>query len=161
MAAFAIPLGACAGGGSQSASVAATLPATATPAPSPPDPQTSVALVAIAQRFNDDYAQNNDGPVYDRWDARSQALISRTDYLRRHAECANGPQSPAHVLSVVPNPSGAWLVRYEIDGSPFTDYWFYVRDRWVFDIVLSNPESARLYRLSFPDYASAIGCTHR
>lgn len=161
VAALAMSLGACAGGAAHGASVAASLPAAATPTPSSPDPQTSAALVAIAQRFNDEYGQNNDGPVYDRWDARSQALISRAEYLRRHAECATGPQSASHVLSAAPGPSGAWLVRYEIDGSPFTDYWFYVRNHWVFDIILSNPASARLYGLPFQQYAAAVGCTHR
>jgi hypothetical protein len=29
----------------------------------------------IAQTFNTDYDHNNDGPVYGRWDARSQAII--------------------------------------------------------------------------------------
>jgi hypothetical protein len=129
--------------------------------PSAPEPQTSVALIAIAQRFNDDYGANNDGPVYDRWDARSQALISRADYLKRHLECNTAPQAPAHVVSAAPDGSGAWLVHYVIDGMPFTDYWFYAAGRWVFDIILSNPSSARLYRLSFTDYASAMGCAHR
>ena len=54
-----------------------------TPATSPgPDPKTAAALIRIAQVFNTDYGNNIDGPVWDRWDARSQAVISRADYIR-------------------------------------------------------------------------------
>jgi hypothetical protein len=124
-----------------------------------PDPATAAALVRIAQVFNTDYGQNDDGPVYDRWDARSQAVISRAEYIRRHAECATAPQAPAHVVSAAPGPHGAWLVRYEIGGQQFTDYWFYTGGRWRFDLLLSNPAAERLYRLPAAQYAAAVGCT--
>jgi hypothetical protein len=68
--------------------------------------------------------------VWDRWDARS------------------------------PGPGGAWIVDYEAGGVQLRDYWFYVRGRWVFDLVLSNPDSVKLYRLSPPHYLAALGCTH-
>jgi hypothetical protein len=124
-----------------------------------PDPATAAALVRIAQVFNTDFGQNQDGPVYDRWDARSQAVISRAEYIRRHAECATAPQAPAHVESAAPGPHGTWLVRYEIGGQQFTDYWFYTDGRWGFDLLLSNPSAARLYRLPAARYAAAVGCT--
>ena len=133
-----------------------------TPATSPsPDPKTAAALIRIAQVFNTDYGNNIDGPVWDRWDARSQAVISRADYIRRHVECSAGPQPPAHVESATPGPHGAWLVGYEISGIQFTDYWYYVNRRWVFDLILSNPAAARQYRLPFAQYAAAIGCSTR
>src|ERR1700688_2651690 len=69
-------------------------PVTGQPAP---DPKSATALARIAQAFNDNYDNNRDGPVWDRWDARSQAVISRAEYIRRHAECATAPQGPAHV----------------------------------------------------------------
>jgi hypothetical protein len=125
-----------------------------------PDPKTATALVSIAQAFNDDYGRNDDGPVYDRWDARSQAVISRAEYIKRHIECATAPQGQAHVEGATPGPKSAWLVRYEIGGLQFTDYWYYIRGRWEFDLLLSNPDSARLYRLAFAQYATQIGCTH-
>jgi hypothetical protein len=132
---------------------AATQPAT--------DPATTAALIRIAQVFNTDYNDNNDGPVWDRWDARSQAIISRAAYVRRHAECATAPQGPAHVEDAARGPKGAWLVHYEIGGQQLTDYWFYTRRRWVFDLILSNPGAARLYRLPFAKYAARSGCqTH-
>jgi hypothetical protein len=133
-----------------------------TPATSPgPDPKTAAALIRIAQVFNTDYGNNIDGPVWDRWDARSQAVISRADYIRRHVECSAGPQPPAHVESATPGPHGAWLVGYEISGIQFTDYWYYVNRRWVFDLILSNPAAAQQYRLPFAQYAAATGCnTH-
>jgi hypothetical protein len=125
-----------------------------------PDPRNAAALVRIAQAFNNDYDHNNDRPVYDRWDARSQAIITRADYIRRHAECSTAPQS-AHVESATPGPHGAWLVRYEIGGQQLTDYWWYRAGRWEFDLLLSNPDAARLYRLPFAKYAAQIGCnTH-
>jgi len=135
-------------------------PPSAAPAAQPsPDPATAAALVRIAQVFNTDFGRNDDGPVYDRWDARSQAVISRAEYIRRHAECATAPQAPAHVENAAPGPHGAWLVRYEIGGQQFTDYWFYTHSRWGFDLLLSNPAAARLYRLPAAQYAAAVGCT--
>jgi hypothetical protein len=115
-------------------------------------------LMAIAQVFNDDYGRNNDGAVYDRWDIRSQAVITRADYIRRHAVCATAPQQTAHVESAVQGVDGSWLVRYEISGLQFTDYWFYIRGTWVFDIILSNPAVLRLYRLPYKTYIHQLGC---
>ncbi len=126
-----------------------------------PDPKTAAALVRIAQAFNNNYDGNNDGPVYDRWDARSQAVISRAEYIRRHAECATAPQGPAHVEGAAPGPKGAWLVQYEIGGQQLTDYWYYIHRRWEFDLLLSNPGAARLYRLPFVKYAAQVGCQDR
>lgn len=124
----------------------------------PPEPRTASALVAVAQLFNDEYGRNDDGPVYDRWDARSQAIITRSDYIQRHRDCPTAPQAPARVETATPGAGGAWLVRYEIGGQQFTDYWYYVAGRWVFDLVQSNPQAAQLYRLSPAAYASAVAC---
>ena len=57
-------------------------------------------------------------------------------------------------------PAGAWLARYEIGGQQLTDYWFYVGHRWVVDLVLSNPDAARLYRMSPSRYAAAVRCAY-
>jgi len=67
-------------------------------------------------------------------------------------------QGPAHVTSAAPGPHGAWLVRYELSGQQLTDYWYYTRRRWTFDLLLSNPDAARLYRLPFARYAAQVGC---
>src|SRR6266581_1941579 len=135
--------------------VATARPSTPGPAQPGPDPMTATALVRIAQ------VNNNNGPVWDRWDARSKALISRAEYIRRHAECATAPQEPAHVEDATPGPHGAWLVRYEIGGQQLTDYWYYIHHRWEFDLPLSNPGAARLYRLPFAKYAAQVGCQDR
>jgi hypothetical protein len=125
------------------------------------DPHTASALLRVARVFNDEYGRGDYGPVYDRWDARSQAIITKSEYVRRHAECPTAPQpGAAHVESASKGPRAAWLVRYEIGGYQLTDYWFYVHDRWVFDLVLSNPDSVRLYRLPARRYLAAEGCTH-
>ena len=124
-------------------------------------PRNAKTLLAIAQTFNDDYGRNIDGPVYDRWDARSKAIISRADYIRRHLECATAPGEPAHVESAKEGINGVWLVRYEISVLQFTDYWFYVHGQWVFDLILSNPAAARLYRLPFATYVHQLGCARK
>jgi hypothetical protein len=130
-------------------------------APLPPDPHTAAALLKIATAFNHDYDTGDYGPVYARWDARSQAIITRADYINRHKDCPSGPQALSQTESVSPGrPDGAWLVHYEISGQPLTDDWFYVHRRWVFDLVLSNPDAVKLYRMSPGQYAVALGCNH-
>ena len=52
-----------------------------------PDPYTASALLKIAALLNHDYDTGDYGPVYARWDARSQAMITRADYIRRHTDC--------------------------------------------------------------------------
>jgi hypothetical protein len=95
-------------------------------APLPPDPHTADALLKIATAFNHDYDTGDYSPVYERWDARSQAIISRADYIRRHKDCPSGSHALSQTESVSPGPHGAWLVHYEIGGQQLTDYWFYV-----------------------------------
>ena len=130
-------------------------------APLPPDPHTAAALLKIARAFNHDYDTGNYAPVYTRWDARSQAIITRADYLKRHKDCPSGSQTKSQTESVNPGgPDGAWLVHYEIDGQQLTDYWFYVHRRWVFDLVLSNPDTVKLYKMSPQQYVTALGCNH-
>jgi hypothetical protein len=129
--------------------------------PLPPDPHTAAALLTIARSFNHDYDTGDYGPVYTRWDARSQAIITRADYIERHKDCPSGPQTLSQTESVSPGgPHGTWLVHYEIGGQQLTDYWFYAHHRWVFDLVLSNPEAVKLYRLSPSQYVKAAGCAH-
>lgn len=117
------------------------------------------ALLNIATVFNDDYDSGVYGPVYDRWDARSKAIISRAEYIRRHTQCPSAPVL-ARVESARSGPDGAWLVSYAIGGAQLTDYWFYVDGRWLFDLPLSNPTSVSLYKLSGQAYVAALGCAH-
>jgi hypothetical protein len=160
VALLAITLAACSAPANRDPAATPSPRVTATTTPRL-DPETAAALIRIAQVFNNDFGNNVDGPVWDRWDARSQAVISRADYIRRHTECSPGTQPAAHVESAAPGPGGAWLVQYEIGGIQFTDHWFYVNRRWVFDLILSNPVAAQQYRLPFAQYAAAIGCnTH-
>lgn len=136
----------------------AVRPAARLPVPAR-DPRTAAALLEIATVFNDEYDGGVYGPVWDRWDVRSQAVIARADYVRRHTECRTSPQS-ARVEDARPGQGGAWIVDYEISGVQLHDYWFYVRGRWVFDLVLSNPDSVRLYRLTPQQYIAELGCAH-
>src|SRR5262249_27154688 len=119
------------------------------PAPLPPDPPTASALLKIARVFDHDYDTGDYGPVYMRWDARSRAIITGADYIKRHEDCPGGSQTLSQTESLSPGgPHGAWLVHYEIGGQQLTDYWFYIHRRWVFDLVLSNPGAVKLYRMS-------------
>lgn len=127
--------------------------------PLPRDLHTATALIKIATVFNDDYDSGVYGPVYDRWDARSKAIISRAEYIRRHTQCPSAAVT-ARVESARPGPDGAWLVSYAIGGKQLTDYWFYIDGRWLFDLPLSNTNSVSLYKLSGPAYLAAPGCTH-
>jgi hypothetical protein len=130
-------------------------------APLPPDPHTAAALLKIATVFNHDYDTGNYGPVYARWDARSQAIITRADYIARHKACPAGLPVLSQTEDVIPGgPDGAWLVHYEIGGQQLTDYWLYVHHRWVFDLVLSNPDAVKLYRMTPQQYVAALGCDH-
>ena len=133
---------------------------TAHPAVSlPPDPHTAPALLKIATTFNHDYDTGDYGPVYTRWDARSQAIISKADYIQRHHDCPAAAHALSQTESVNPGgPHGTWLVHYEIGGQQLTDYWFYAHRRWVFDLVLSNPDAVKLYRMSPQQYVTAVGC---
>ena len=64
------------------------------------------------------------------WDARSQAIITRADYIARHIDCPGGSPALSHTESVSPGgPQGSWLVHDQIVGQQLTDYWFYVRRR--------------------------------
>jgi hypothetical protein len=140
---------------------ASTTRPAAPPRPLPPDPHTAAALLKIAAEFNHDYDTGDYGPVYARWDTRSQAIITRADYIQRHKDCPSGSQILSRTEDVSPSgPHGAWLVHYELGGQQLTDYWFYIGHRWVFDLVLSNPASVTLYRMSASKYAAAVGCGH-
>ena len=120
------------------------------------DPPTRAALLRIARRFNNDYSANRVGAVYDRWDARSRRIISRTDYIRRHRECHT---NPGHATIGGANRAGRWwLVHYAISEVHLTDYWRYEHGRWLFDLIRSNPQAVRLYRLPGSQYLAAVGC---
>jgi hypothetical protein len=128
------------------------------PAPLPADPRTAAALLKVATAFNDEYQSGDYAPVYARWDARSQSVITQPDYVRRNQECRSGPQPPARTEGAAPGSLGAWIVSYEIGGQQLTDYWFYVNRRWAFDLVLSNPDMVPAYRMSPQQYVAAMGC---
>src|SRR5215469_12391102 len=81
--------------------------------PLPPDPHTAAALLTIARSFNHDYDTGDYRPVYARWDARSQTIITRADYIKRHRDCPGGPQSLSQTESIGRGgPHRAWLVHY-------------------------------------------------
>ena len=133
----------------------------ASAAPLAPDPHTASALLKIATTFNHDYDTGDYGPVYARWDTRSQAIITRADYIARHKACPAGAPVLSQTEDVsASGPDGAWLVHYVIGGQQLTDYWFYVHHRWVFDLVLSNPVAVKLYRMTPQQYVATLGCNH-
>ena len=106
----------CTAGQSHDAAVSGRSPASL-----PADPQTAAALLKIATAFNDEYGSGDYVLVYARWDARSQAVISQADYIRRHQDCPGSTQPPARTETAIPGSHGAWLVRYEIGSQQLTD----------------------------------------
>ena len=70
------------------------------PAPLPTDPHTASALLKIATVFNHDHDTGNYAPVYARWDASSQAIITRADYIARHKDCPGGSPALSQTESV-------------------------------------------------------------
>lgn len=152
VAAFGLAGAACgqAGGG--------TSPPGASAPPSSHDPKTAKALLRIAAALNNDYQDNKDAAVYARWDARSQALISEATYVQRHHQCPNTPHVKVDTWGVAHGPGGAWLVHYSIGGQQFTDWWYYVHGRFVFDLPKSNPTAVALYKDSPAQYVKAVGC---
>lgn len=135
-------------------------PAAPSASPLPPDPHTASALLAVASAFNHDYDTGDYAPVYARWDARSQAIIGEADYVQRHRQCPGAHNSSRTEDDSLGGPQGAWVVHYEIGGQQLTDYWFYAGHRWVFDLVLSNPDMVPLYKMSPQQYVKALGCAH-
>ena len=90
---------------------------TAAPAASlPPDPHTAPALLRIATVFNHDYDTGDYGPVYTRWDARSQAIITRADYIRRHRDCPSGSRTLSQDRERQPGTAWGMAGDYEIGG---------------------------------------------
>lgn len=82
------------------------------------DPATAQALLRIARQFNNEYAANDDGAVYDRWNTRSRRIITVAEYIRRHHEC---PTAPGQAIVRNAVPAGQWwLVHYSIAGTNLT-----------------------------------------
>jgi hypothetical protein len=52
------------------------------------------------------------------------------------------------------------LRSFSFSGQQLAGYWFYVHHRWVFDLMLSNPDAVKLYRLSPSQCVAAVGCAH-
>ena len=121
------------------------------------EPATASGLVGVARVFEHDYQHNLDGPVWDRFDGPSRALITRAQYVRWHRECPVS-SGAATVRDATRLSGGWWQVDYEIGAVSLRDYWHQVAGRWRFSLVRSNPSAAALYSSSFADFARASGC---
>lgn len=118
---------------------------------------TTRALEAMAATFDANYHLNHDGAVWDRWDPSSQAIISRADFITRHAHCNTAP-STAVVTSVTLASHGFFAVHSEMDGVKLTDFWHYVSGQWRFSLRKSNPSAVRLYQEPAAAYYRNLGC---
>jgi len=121
------------------------------------EPATASSLVRVATVFEHDYQHNLDGPVWDRFDGPSRALITRANYVRWHHECPTST-GDATVLDASRLSRGWWEVTYEIGAVMLHDYWHRVAGQWRFSLVRSNPAAAALYSSTFADFARANGC---
>lgn len=121
------------------------------------EPVTASSLLRVATVFEHDYQHNLDGPVWDRFDAASRALITRAQYVRWHRECPTST-GDATLLDATRLARGWWQVDYEIGAVRLRDYWHQVAGQWRFSLVRSNPVAAALYSSSYADYARANGC---
>lgn len=65
----------------------------------------------------------------------------------------------AKVESAIRTLIGYWKVDYVIGGTRLIDYWHYVRGRWLFDLLRSNPAAVLVYRLPAHEYVVAVGCS--
>ena len=119
---------------------------------------TTKALLRIATTFDNDFHLNRDGAVWDHWDRTSQSVVSRADYINRHARCNNAPGA-ATDLKVTSGPSGFFEVHSSLAGVKLTDYWHYVDGQWRFSLIKSNPSAVALYREPAAMYYRALGCT--
>jgi hypothetical protein len=121
------------------------------------EPATAKELVSVATTFEHDYQHNVDGPVWDRFDEASRALIPRARYVSWHHSCPT-TTGDATVLRATRRTDGWWEVDYEISGVTLHDYWRYVAGQWRFSLVRSNPGAAALYASDFASFARATGC---
>ncbi|MBW4029768.1 MAG: hypothetical protein HIU57_03700 [Acidobacteria bacterium] len=129
---------------------------TSRPSPSS-EAATARGLVHVATQFEHDYQHNVDGPVWDRFDDASRALITRARYVQWHRSCPTSPVD-ATILNASPLSKGWWAVTYEISGVMLRDYWHRVAGQWRFSLVRSNPTSAVLYASTFANFARVNGC---
>jgi hypothetical protein len=134
----------------------------ASSAPLPPDAHTASALLKVATVFDHDYDSGDYAPVYARWDARSQAIITRADYIARHKDCPSGSPTLSQTESVsLGGPHGAGLVYYEISRRPAADRLLVLRPPPVG--VRPRAEQPRRGQ-ALPDiprqYVAALGCAH-
>ncbi len=121
------------------------------------EPATAAALTRVATQFNHDYQTNDVGPVWERFDDASRALITEVRYLRWHHECPASP-GPATTLGVTRAAGGWWIVEYSIGGVRLHDYWHRQHGAWRFSLVRSNPAAARAYESTFAHFALLNGC---
>jgi hypothetical protein len=109
----------------------------------PRGPDCAAELAIVATQFNREYQTNDVGLVWDRFDAASQAVISRAHYVRWHRECPRTPDV-ATTLAVNRVSRGWWVVSYEISGVTLRDDWQQQNGRWWFSLVRSNPSAMSL-----------------
>jgi len=121
------------------------------------EPATASQLRHVATQFNLDYQGNDDGLVWERFDAASKAVITQARYVRWHQDCRTAP-GPATILDVSQTSSNWWVVTYQISGVTLHDYWHQQDDRWRFSLVRSNPSAVSLYSSTYSAYAQEMGC---
>jgi hypothetical protein len=110
----------------------------------------AAALVVLAT-----YAGGNWGAFWDHWDAASQALITRAEYIRRKTACP-GITGSITVVSLRSTSTGIWNVVGRRGGSLITYQFRYEKGAWVY-VVTDATVKAQLAE-PFASYVARPGC---
>jgi hypothetical protein len=150
---------ACGGGSSHKPAATPTtaVATTALPVTTTTQTPTVAGLRAAAQVTLAAYAAGDWGSFWDQWDASSQALIPRDEYVRRKTACPGIVGQPITISSVAPAANGIWNVRGR-RGTSATTYQFRYGDG-VWSYVVTDPTVKAQLRESYDKYVARPGCT--
>jgi hypothetical protein len=150
------------GGGGHTKSLSPAKPAAAAaavstvPAPAISQAAVSGGLKAAALAVLAAAATGDWGTFWDHWDAASQALIGRDEYLRRKQVCPGTTGAPITVVSEFPGANGIWTVRGRRGGSVILYQFRYERGQWAY--VVTDPSVKASLKATYEQYVARPGC---
>lgn len=121
------------------------------------EPQTAGELRKVATTFHRDFSLDRPRAMYPYFDSATRRVVSESKYAHLLGVCP-GVSGTATITSVQRGSNGWWRVYYQIHHVSYVEYWRYETGRFVFDLPRSHPSAVKLYHLSLPRYATALGC---